>query len=108
MKIKKHASFLGLFFITILLIGIFIFHNVENWSYLDSTYFLVITATTIGYGDLTPQTPVGKIVTMIYSFMVVALVFYTISLITHCVFDKKFKIHFGEGHRQMVKKNKKI
>lgn len=32
---------------------------------MDSLYFSVITLTTVGYGDFSPQTPGGKIFTMI-------------------------------------------
>ena len=63
-----------------------IYHRVEGWNYLDSTYFLVITATTIGYGDLTPQTDLGKIITIFYSFVGIAVVFYLISLIGNFIF----------------------
>ncbi len=39
---------------------------VERWSFLDSVYFSVITIATVGYGDLTPQTALGKIFTIGY------------------------------------------
>ncbi len=51
---------------SILLIGTFVYHWLEGWSYLDSLYFCVITLATIGYGDLTPTTPEAKIFTIIY------------------------------------------
>ena len=41
---------------------------VEGWSYLDSVYFSVITIATVGYGDLSPQTALGKIFTIGYIF----------------------------------------
>ena len=57
-----------LFYIAInLLIGAAIFHWLEGWGWLDSVYFVVITLTTIGYGDLSPTTPVTKIFTIFYS-----------------------------------------
>lgn len=32
----------------------------------DFLYWLVVTASTVGYGDLSPQTPLGKLVTALY------------------------------------------
>jgi voltage-gated potassium channel len=91
MKIKGHTIAIVLFFVGAFLFGISIYHSVEGWGYLDSTYFLVITATTIGYGDLVPQTNVGKIVTMVYSIMGIAFFFYMISVISHYVFERKLR-----------------
>ncbi len=73
-------------------------------GYLDSTYFLVITATTIGYGDIVPVTNVGKIVTIFYSFLGIATAFYAISLIIHYVFEKRMKF-VGIAH-PIIRKNK--
>lgn len=38
----------------------------EKWSWLDSVYFSVITIATIGYGDFSPQTDLGKLFTIFY------------------------------------------
>ena len=64
----KEPEFQGLFTLTILVIffGAWFYHVREGWSWLDSFYFTVVTLTTVGYGDLSPQTAVGKIFTMLY------------------------------------------
>lgn len=41
---------------------------VEGWSFLDATYFSVVTIATIGYGDFVPHTALGKIFTIGYVF----------------------------------------
>ena len=41
---------------------------VEGWSLLDSAYFSVVTIATVGYGDFSPKTALGKIFTMGYIF----------------------------------------
>jgi voltage-gated potassium channel len=47
-------------------VGAVLYHWLEGWSWLDSFYFVVITLTTIGYGDFTPTTPVTKLITIFY------------------------------------------
>jgi voltage-gated potassium channel len=49
-----------------LLIGTLTYHYLEGWSLLDALYFSVITLATVGYGDLTPTTPIAKIFTIVY------------------------------------------
>ncbi len=47
--------------------GTIIFMILESLSILDAFYFSFITLATIGYGDIAPQTDLGKIATIIYS-----------------------------------------
>jgi voltage-gated potassium channel len=49
-----------------LLFGMFVYHWLEGWSYLDALYFSVISLATVGYGDLTPTTPLAKGFTIFY------------------------------------------
>jgi hypothetical protein len=49
-------------------IGVFFYHHIEGWSWIDSFYFCVVTAATVGYGDLSPQTTLGKLFTIVYIF----------------------------------------
>ncbi|MGD9092480.1 MAG: potassium channel family protein [Anaerolineales bacterium] len=56
-----------LIYVTVLiLMGAVIFHWLEGWDWLDSFYFVVITLTTIGYGDFSPTTPLTKLITIFY------------------------------------------
>jgi voltage-gated potassium channel len=59
--------------VIIICIGAAVFHWLEGWSWLDSVYFVVITLTTIGYGDLSPTTPLTKLITILYGLNGVVL-----------------------------------
>ena len=43
-----------------------VYHFVEGWTWLDSIYFSVVTISTVGYGDFSPETVAGKIFTVFY------------------------------------------
>lgn len=52
--------------LSVLLLGTVVYHWLEGWSYLDAFYFCVISLATVGYGDITPATPAGKLFTIVY------------------------------------------
>lgn len=56
-----------------LLVGAALYRWLEGWNWLDSFYFVVITLTTIGYGDLAPTQPITKLITIFYSLNGVVL-----------------------------------
>ncbi|MFH2106717.1 MAG: potassium channel family protein [Candidatus Micrarchaeota archaeon] len=64
------------FIILIHILWAFFFHNVENWSYLDSVYFVTVTITTIGYGDHVPQTDIGKMGTIVLAWVGISTAFF--------------------------------
>ncbi len=49
-----------------LVIGATFFHHVQKLSWLDAFYFCTISLTTVGYGDITPASPVAKVFIMVY------------------------------------------
>lgn len=55
--------------------GTIFYHTTEGWRILDALYFSVTTLTTVGYGDLSPQTDMGKIFTILYLFAGIGIIF---------------------------------
>lgn len=70
-----------LYFI-ILIIGALIIGEIENWRFLDSFYMMVMTSTTIGYGDFTPVRDGGKLFISFYSLLSVGSFLYALALFT--------------------------
>ena len=50
----------------LLILGTVVYHWLEGWGWLDSLYFCVISLTTVGYGDFTPDTVPAKLFTVFY------------------------------------------
>jgi voltage-gated potassium channel len=68
------------FMITMLAVFTAFYHYAEGLSWLDAFYFTVITTRTIGFGDISPTTTVGKIGTILNALLP-ATVFLGASLI---------------------------
>jgi len=52
-------------FVALLLLGIFGFMYIENLSPVDAAYFSIVTMATVGYGDIHPQSILGKILAIV-------------------------------------------
>jgi len=92
----RRLAYIAAFAFIILLAGVFFYHFFEGWSYLDAAYFSTATLTTVGYGDLTPVTPLGKIFTIMYMFGGIAIILYGLSAVVE---------HFTETHEISIPKN---
>jgi hypothetical protein len=60
--------------VTLLAIGTVFYSLHENWSVLDSLFFVVTTLVTIGYGNQVPTTDLGKIFTIVYVLLGAAVI----------------------------------
>ena len=55
-------------------VGSVFYHFVEGWSWIDSMYFSFISLTTVGFGDITPNTDLGKVFTIFYLTVGIGLI----------------------------------
>lgn len=61
-----------------------IFSVIENHNWFDSLYWGVTTAVTVGYGDLSPNTVVGKVVTM---YLMLSMVLFFLPMVVVIFID---------------------
>ena len=64
--LDARARGIMLFAFSMIAIATLTFWLLEGWSLLDSAFFAVVTISTVGYGELVPQTVLGKLFTMFY------------------------------------------
>ncbi len=85
----------------VLILGAFIFHFLEGWTYLDAFYFVTMTATTVGYGDFAPTSTLTKLITIIYSLSIVPFVLYAFTLVAKSQINHVYqKLHHIERKQQ--------
>lgn len=91
--IKKYRQKLNMAIVTLLvllLFGTVIFRYIENWTWIDSFYFCVSTISTVGYGDTTPHTELGRLIASFFILISVPLIIYAFSIFARIYFDQRF------------------
>lgn len=58
-------------------IGCLFYRLVEGWQIIDSVYFMIVTSTTVGYGDFTPLSALGRLFTCVYALVGTVLLWKT-------------------------------
>ena len=80
-KLKESITLLVVAIFTLLLLGTVTFSVLEQWSLVDSFYFVSMTATTVGYGDFTPTHTLSKVITVLYSLAIIPFILYAFTVI---------------------------
>jgi Ca2+-binding EF-hand superfamily protein len=100
--VKYCTALFLLYFVTGTLVYTFLF---EKWSMKDSMYFIVVTFTTCGYGDLTPDSFAETIFTTIF-LLVGVLVLATVAF--GIIFENLFEAYETILERAKSKTGKKF
>lgn len=88
-KYNKRIKFIIFLIILLEIGGAVFYHNIEKWSYFDSLYFSTATLTTVGYGDITPKTEIGRAFTIGYMIMGIGIVLYGLSIISASFIERR-------------------
>jgi len=91
-----------LMMVLLIVTGTIVFSVLEGWNLIDSLYFTIITISTVGYGDLSPQSSQGRIFAIIFTFIAIGIGGYAISTLTVYIIDsrKQWRMHYYKD-RQM-------
>lgn len=63
---------------------------IEGWSWLDALYMTVITMGTIGYGEVRPLDPEGRVFTMVLIVLSIGTAGYALTIVARFVIEGEF------------------
>lgn len=90
-------------FLVYLLIGALVFSKIEGWPYLDAVYWADVTLFTVGFGDFSAATPLGRALLFPYALIGIISLGLVVGSIRSLVLER--------GRRQlnarMVEKNRR-
>ena len=82
-----------------IVLGTVIFRLVEGWSILDSLYVTVQTVTTVGFGDITPRTPLGRFFATLFMLVGVGVVLYALTSTVQSIVHSELFAKYGHSRK---------
>ncbi|QJX48469.1 potassium channel protein [Hymenobacter taeanensis] len=68
-------------------VGIGGFMWIEKFNFIDAFYMTMITVSTVGFGELHPMSPAGRVFVSLYIFFNLLMLAYLLSVLTTYIFD---------------------
>ena len=82
-----------------MLLGTVTFHLLEGWSILDSLYVTAQTVTTVGFGDLTPRTALGRVFATFFMVVGVGIVLYALTSTVQSIVHSEMFAQYGHSRK---------
>ncbi|MFC1601937.1 NAD-binding protein [Pseudomonadota bacterium] len=111
---EKRFEFLVLFFFLVFVVftaasAIYFFEARSEGgdidSFFDGIYWAVVTVSTVGYGDITPQTAEGRFVTLMLIMCGFGVIAFTTSIIVSAFSEKMPEIRRNRAFSEIEKRN---
>lgn len=88
-KLFRSKIYVALFLVAIvLLFGVLGYRFISNYSWIDALYMTIITVTTVGFSEVRPMGPEGKIFTVLLILTSVFTVGFAISVVTEYILSR--------------------
>jgi voltage-gated potassium channel len=84
--LRKALQLVGLL-LFILLVGTLGYHFIEGWSLFDALYMTVITLATVGYSEVHPLSPPGRVFTIFMIMGGMGVILYAVTEVTAFVIE---------------------
>ena len=94
-------AYFGLLMAFMLIIGTTFYTNVEHLRPIDAFYFSAITISTVGYGDITPQTDLGKMFTIAYLFTGIGILLSFVNVIANHALKDRISVRLDRGFKDL-------
>ncbi len=101
-QLLKRVLFIAGLLTASVLIGTAGFAWVEGWSFFDSLYMTLITLTTVGYGEVHPLSPRGRVFASVLMLIGVTTVFTSIAVLGDTLLRIEMTDYFGRKRRDRM------
>ena len=101
LKIQVSAAISAL--LGVIIVGTVVYKFLEDWTWIQSFYFSVITLSTVGYGDLHPTTDVSRLFTAFYIITGVAITLAALGIIGKNYLERREKRIIAKRHKKSNK-----
>jgi voltage-gated potassium channel len=98
----KRPVFIVLLGIGVILGGTLGYALLEGWGFLDALYMTVITITTVGFQEIHPLSPLGKVFTMLLVGSSLFVITYAVSYFVDTLAEGKWKEYLQRREMKMA------
>ena len=86
-------------------IGCMAYHFLEDWSFVDSVYFTMLSMSLVGFGDLAPSNDMSRIFTAVYVLIAHLSIFCAITTVTQWIIDRRVSKRIAH---QTIQKRRRV